>query len=246
MKFYKRLPINRKDPISNAFAVEADGRIVTNTHASIQAPGGTTAQRPTVLSNGEIRYNTELGTGELEAYINGSWQIVKTNRQAEITVNTYTNGDYLNTIFGPLSYNIDIAKPQNVMVYVENVYQVPTTNYTLEFSSVGSPITTSTMLSIDANLSDTTLYLDSIANFNIGNPISGTNVDGNIITAVNTLSNSIDITPGTSGSVSSGTLIISTFNTGTYVVFTDDAVPVPNKPVTVLQGFDGYNPPFEV
>ena len=31
MKYYKRLPLHRKDPINNRFAVEADGRIVTTT-----------------------------------------------------------------------------------------------------------------------------------------------------------------------------------------------------------------------
>jgi len=247
MKFYKRLPINRKDPMSNAFAVEADGRIVTNTHASIQAPRGTTAQRPTVLSNGEIRYNTELGTGELEAYINGSWQIVKTNRQAEITVNTFTNGDYLNTVFGPLNYNVNTAKPQNVMVYVENVYQVPTSNYTLVLSTVGTPITAASTIIGTAPASTTTLVLNSIADFNIGNSITGTNIVSTAtITSVNTQSHSITITPPTTGIINSGTTVISTFALGTYVVFTNDAVPVPNKPVTVLQGFDGYNPPFEV
>ena len=95
MKFYKRLPINRKDPMSGRFAVEADDRIITTTTRGMQMPSGTALERTTVPVDGEIRYNKDIGAGgELEAYINGTWEIIKTNRPATVTQQEFDNGDY--------------------------------------------------------------------------------------------------------------------------------------------------------
>jgi hypothetical protein len=244
MKFYKRQSLSTIDPMDNKLAVEVDGRIVTNTSASLQLPVGGKEQRPTVLRNGEIRYNTEIGTGEIEAYINGSWQRIKTNRQQVISQQTFTNGDYANTIFGPLAWDVDVTKPQNVMVYVDNVYQVPTTNYTLVGSTIGQPLTTSTTVSASVSFGATLVPLNSVINFNAGQRIDGTNLTGNTIVSVDTTNSTVTITPGTIGNIGPGALAITFFSTGTYIVFKPDAVPVPTKPVTALLGFDGYNPPF--
>lgn len=246
MKFYKRLPINRKDPMSNRFAVEADGRIVTDTTRGLQLPNGTVASRSGTPVNGEIRYNQELGNGELEAYIDGTWQIIKTNRQAQLTQQIFENGDYADTLFGPLAYDVDVAKSENVFVYVENVPQIAGVNFELRYSSVGTPITTSTVLTQQAEASTTTLYVSSVADFNPGHALSGTNIDGNTIVDTSSTDKTITITPGTFGVVTSGTTITSSFDPGTYVKFYENATPVPNKPVITLLGLDGYGPPFEV
>jgi hypothetical protein len=244
MKFYKRENLSQLNPMDNSLAVEVDGRIVTNTSASLQLPVGNNSQRPTVLRNGEIRYNTETGTGEIEAFINGSWQRIKTNRQQQIAQQTFTNGNYANTIFGPLTWDIDPTRPQNVMVYVDNVYQIPTTNYTLARSSNAQPLTTSTLVSSAVAFGATLIPLDSVINFNAGQRIDGTNLSANTIVSVDTTNSTITITPGTLGTISQGGLAITFFNTGTYVIFNPDSVPVPTKPVTTLLGFDGYTPPF--
>jgi hypothetical protein len=248
MKFYKRLPLNRKDPMSSKFAVEADDRIITNTTKSLQVPKGTVVQRPENPVNGEIRYNTDIGSngGELEAYVDGAWQIIKTNRQAEITRQEFDNGDYADTLFGPLAYDIDLAKPQNVFVYVENVFQLSDINYTLEYSSTSTPITTSTTLSIAADPGDTLLFVESVADFNPGNPIFGNNLDGNTVVDTSATDLTITIDNGTTGAVATGTVITTNFPLGTYVKFSNNSTPVPHKPVITLLGFDGYNPPFEV
>lgn len=230
--------------MDNALAKEADGRIVTDTSASLQVPVGNTAQRPNVLKNGEIRYNTQLGTGELEAYIHGSWQIIKTNRQQNITQQTFTNSNYANTIFGPLSYDIDTTKPQNVMVYVDNVYQIPTTNYTLTRSSNAQPLTVSANVTGNVAFNATVVPLDSVVDFNPGQLIDGTNLTNNTIVSVDSTNSTITISPGTLGNITPGGLAVTFFSTGTYVVFQPDSVPVPTKPVTTLMGFDGYTPPF--
>lgn len=246
MKFYKRENLSTINPMDNALAVEDDGRIVTNTSASLQLPSGSTAKRPTVLKNGEIRFNTTLGTGEIEAYINGKWQIIKTNRQQNITQQTFTNSNYINTIFGPFQYDVDITKPQNVMVYIDNVYQIPTTNYTLVKSTVAQPVTTTTLVTQTVSFGGTLVHLESIVDFNPGNLIDGTNLTGNTIVSVDTTGSTITISPGALGNISPGGLAVSFFQTGTYVVFAPDTIPAPSKPITVLLGFDGYTPPFEV
>jgi hypothetical protein len=136
MRFIKRLVLNKKDPVSNTFAVEADGRIRTTTVRSLQLPSGTTTQRPSP-EDGMVRYNTTLHDGEIYN-VSGDgtgWERIKTNRQGQITPQNLGVGNYANTVFGPLSYDVDVAKPQNVMVFVDNVYQIPTTNYTLELGS---------------------------------------------------------------------------------------------------------------
>lgn len=245
MRFYKRQKTDSVKPQDTSFAIETDGRIVTTTKVGIEIPSGLQTERYATPENGTIRYNQDLGVGgELEAYINGTWEVIKTNRQATVTRQTFNNGDYADTIFGPLEYDVDIARPENVFVYVENVYQVPGVNYTLQYSEAGIPITTSTTIAISANFGDTTIFLDSIADFNPGRTLSGTNLEGNVIVATSATTNSITISPGAAGFIPVGGLAVVNISTGTYVVFTEDAVPTPSKPVTTLLGLDGYCPPF--
>jgi hypothetical protein len=245
MRFYRRQTSSIK-PQDTTFAVEADGRIVTKTKLGMEMPSGRKEDRYATPKNGTIRYNQGIGPGgELEAYVNGQWEIIKTNRQATVTRQTFNNGDYADRIFGPLAYKIDITKPENVMVYVDNVYQVPGLNYTLQESVAGFPITTSTTVAISANFGDTTIFLESIADFNPGRVLSGTNLEGNIIVATSATTKSITISPGAAAFIPVGGLAVVNISTGTYVVFTDDAVPTPSKPVTTLMGLDGYCPPFE-
>lgn len=138
MKFYKRLPLNRKDPQSNRFAVEANGEIVTDSTVSLQIPVGELNERPPTYKDGQIRYSTTIN--EFEVY-NASgeglgWEILRTVRPANIVVQNIGSGDYATTEFGPLQWSTgtnytNYQKPQNIMLYVENVYQIPNTNYTL-------------------------------------------------------------------------------------------------------------------
>ena len=244
MRYVKRLPLNHRDPASNRFAVDQNNLIITNSTNAMQLPSGTVAQRPAAPVNGEIRYNTDLGTsGELEAFVDGAWQIIKTNRQQTITQDTFTGSNYSNTIFGPLSYNVDPTKPQNVMIYVDNVYQVPTTNYILHSSTSGNLLSTSTQIAISTSTGATTLYLDSTADFDPGNPIV---VDTNTGTILSVTTNSITINTPLSVGITAGDTITTTFSIGTFMQFTPSDVPSPSKPITVLLGFDGYTPPFEV
>jgi hypothetical protein len=138
MKFYKRLPLDSKNIQSNTFAVESDGQIVTDTKVSLQVPVGTNGDRPVTFKDGQIRYSSTLN--EYEIY-NGSgdgqgWEIIRTIRPAKISVNDLGFGDYEKTVFGPLQYSTgelyeNFQNPQNILVFVENVFQIPGVNYQL-------------------------------------------------------------------------------------------------------------------
>jgi len=246
-KFYKRQNMDYTNPRTNKLAVEITGEIVTDTSAGMQTPRGDALSRVENPVNGTLRYNTEIGTGgELEAYINGTWEIIKTNRQADVTVQSFENGDYADTIFGPLAYNIDISRPQNLLVYVENVYQLPGINYTLVQSTPLVPLTTSTTVTAAAGFGDTVIQLESIADFNVGLTLTGTNLQNNVIVATSATDKTITVSPGALGFIPEGGLAVAFYSTGTYVKFATNATPVPFKPVITFLGLDGFCPPFQV
>lgn len=240
MKYIKRLALNRKDQQSNRFAVEADGRIVTTSKVSLQLPSGATSDRPSGI-DGEIRYNTSLDDSEIyNASGDGQgWEKIKTNRQGTITPQNLGVGNYLNTIFGPLSYDISISKPQNVMVFVDNVYQIPTTNYTL-IPGTSAAVDATT---VGDTLSGVTeIVVDSIANILVGQTITSTGgafANNTVVSDVSTLTNTVTFDLATIGAISSGTTCTFAFQSGTFIEF---GGAVPAKQVFVLLGFDGYAP----
>jgi hypothetical protein len=100
----------------------------------MKLPIGTTNQQPgqsentiTSPANGMVRYNSS--TNQLEAYQNSAWRNVRFKEATTITQQTAGTGDGTETKFGPLSPVPTAA--QNVLVLVENVMQIATTNYTL-------------------------------------------------------------------------------------------------------------------
>jgi hypothetical protein len=247
MKFVKRLNLNRKRPASPQFSVEIDQRIETNSGVSLQVPSGPKTSRPTTYVNGQLRYNRDLQ--ELEAYINGAWEIIRTVRQPHISYKTYGNANYLNTIFGPLEYDIDLNKPQNVQVFIENVPQLPDTtgisgeyNVTGNYKLVYTPAFTATITSPVVS-GAITLNLTSLRDINggVNQRISGSGIPpGTVVQSItNTVTNTIRISQPTSNSINTTTVLTFTFSTGTYVQFTG---PAPTKAVYTLQGLDGYGP----
>ena len=114
----------------------------------MRVPKGTTAQRPTTPENGHLRYNT---TDEVfELYENGAWRNVRSAEpfRPGITQQNIGTGDAVEKIFGPLASGDALfpvpAAAQNVLVVVENVFQIATTNYTL----IQNPAKTNTIASI--------------------------------------------------------------------------------------------------
>lgn len=244
MRFIKRLGLNKKDPSSNTFAVEADGRIVTTTARSLQLPSGGTNARPGSPVNGMTRYN--INTLDSEIYNSGGagtgWEKIKMNRQDAITPQNLGVGNYVNSLFGPLAYQVDASKPQNIFVYVDNVYQIPTTNYTLEYGS-GVQIKHNLVNSIGPGVS--IFAIDTSTNVLVGMIIQAPSglAANTTVTNVNTTVSPplITIAPATTGGIGASTTATFTYNSSaTFINFTSAA---PAKQVFTLLGFDNYVPP---
>lgn len=123
-------------------------RVVVNAIGGLMLPKGSTAQRPQLTNvrqptdaNGTIRYNTS--TNQIEAYVGNTWVVVASPVANAITKQTLGPGDGVETVFGPLNSTPAFitaysASPDNIMVLVENVFQISTTNYSVVQSVGGS------------------------------------------------------------------------------------------------------------
>jgi hypothetical protein len=109
----------------------------------LRLPKGTTNQRPEITglgirtpngANGYIRYNTT--TNSLEAYIDNVWEVVRAPGATSITKQTLGPGNDVETTFGPLSQIP--SSENNILVLVENVFQISDTNFNLVDNYLGS------------------------------------------------------------------------------------------------------------
>jgi hypothetical protein len=251
MRYIKKLALNKKDPQNDRFSVLQDDRIVTTSKTSMEVPYGAKEDRPTNLVDGTVRFNTTLQ--EFEVYNSQNpgfkpWEILRTIRQATITSQDLGYGNYNDSVFGPLAYDINTAKPQNIFVFVDNVWQTPNTNYTL----TTDPSAATTTLSVNTTTGVTDLFVNTLTNIDAGTPGVWRTVSGPAAIQVGTTVTSVNfvydivqkgyqlgISLPTTNSMTSGTTITISYNTGTYIQFTG---PVPAKPVYALLGFDGYFP----
>jgi len=145
MRLLKAQNTNRRTIYGRGVQFDVDDQVYMESTNSIRVPKGTTAERPANPENGHFRYNTN--DDQFEAYQNGAWRELRfkePNQDPGITQQNLGNGDATETVFGPLaSGDADYPVPaaaQNVLVFVENVFQISTTNYTLE-QSVGGNLT---------------------------------------------------------------------------------------------------------
>jgi hypothetical protein len=154
MKFLKSQNISKWSPSDNTLQVNPYGRVVMDVRGALMVPKGTTAQRPDLIAvrhpaageiisnripNGYIRFNVD--TDSYEGYINGIWEVIKGPSANSIVKDTFGPGDGVETVFGPLDVNfIDSysSSDDNIIVLVENVMQISTTNFTVEQSVSGS------------------------------------------------------------------------------------------------------------
>jgi hypothetical protein len=154
MKYLKTKNISKFSIKDNTLLVNPYTRITIDSTDSLLLPKGSTAQRPgydpadpDVVDyskitgiridgdlNGSIRYNSTLH--QVEAYINGYWEVVRGAGGTTITKQTLGPGDDIETDFGPLSVVPD--SEDEILVFVENVFQISTTNFTIDYNYSGS------------------------------------------------------------------------------------------------------------
>lgn len=225
MRLIKAQTTNLRSIVGRGVKYDINDQVVLESTNVVLLPKGTTAERPSSPTNGHARYNTDVD--EFEFYQDSAWRKVryKEPNSVGITQQNLGNGDAQETIFGPLaSGDADYPVPaaaQNVLVLVENVFQISSTNYNL----VQNPTTPQfgTTISGDTGF---TVGLDYVI-------VTSGDTDFTAIGAA-------DNNPGTfftatgagSGSGTAGLR----FAAGYYLEFT--SAPDLAKPITVLHNFD--------
>ena len=116
------------------------GRSVKNFAINDQAltlgiPTTSTALRP-AGQNGQMIYNTTTGT--LQVYDNG-WANISTSLSAGATITKNTFSGDGST--GSFTTSISVTNPQDILVFIGGVYQIPTTSYSVSGTTLtfGSP-----------------------------------------------------------------------------------------------------------
>ena len=152
MRFHKQKILSKYSPSDNTFIAydtrplghtQDGGRAIIDLSGGLRLPKGTTAQRPEITgsgirtpdgANGYIRYNTT--TNSLEAYIDNVWEVVRAPGATSITKQTLGPGNDVETTFGPLGQIP--SSENNILVLVENVFQISDTNFNLVDNYLGS------------------------------------------------------------------------------------------------------------
>jgi len=232
MRLLKGQNTNSRNIYGRGLQVDTLDQLIADSTNSLRVPYGTgdTAyaagtpqnQRPTTPTNGQLRYNST--SNKFEGYENSAWRVLRYAEPfpAGITQQSLGNGDATAVVFGPLaSGDVNAPAPaaaQNVLVLVENVFQLATTNYTLAqnpAAAVGSG-------------SEVTA-----GSFSIGveyKIVVPGNTDFTLIGSADSTANTVFTATGVG--TGTGTARI----TGYYLVFT--GAPDAGKPVTALHNFD--------
>ena len=155
MRLIKAQTTNLRSIYSKGVKYDIDDQVILDSTNVMLAPKGRgpvladqvsvdpagASQRPTSPTNGHVRYNTS--TSQFEAYQNGAWREVRfkePNQDPGIVWQTLSPaGDQVETVFGELqsgdaNYPVP-ADANNILVLIENVLQIPTTNYTIHQTS---------------------------------------------------------------------------------------------------------------
>jgi hypothetical protein len=108
------------------------GSIKKDQTGTAKIPSGTTAQRPSVLNSGTLRFNTS--TNRLEYYNGSAYKNVSAQGTVTITQDSFT-GDGSTTAF-TMSTSVTSNQDQRIIVAVGNVFQNPATAYSLSGTTI--------------------------------------------------------------------------------------------------------------
>lgn len=140
MRYLKGKTLSKYSPTDQNLFVSSAGRAVMNIHGALRLPKGTTAQQPDLTGvrvlggpYGYIRYNTDIDA--IEGYFSTGWETIRAAGGAAITRQKIDLADGVETTF-QLDSAPDDAK--EIMVYVENVFQHASENYSVDTNYLGS------------------------------------------------------------------------------------------------------------
>ena len=262
MRYLKRQSTNRRLLRGKGVIYDQYENIEIQSTGALLMPKGTTAQRPTAVV-GQLRYNTQ--TKSFEAYEdlqNGgaTWKEFRLAEPVAITQQNLGNGDDTEVNFGILNSNytgyLVPSTAQSILVMVENVLQIPSTNYLLTqnpcdvSSNIVSAIGNYNATGVGAFVSGNAGIVDWLSKgYHVGQSIVVTGTQTNngtySVTAVTATHLSVNQLLNTEANSGQGnTFVIDgkssitgvSYPAGTYITF-GTAVPL-GKPVTVLHNFD--------
>ena len=168
MRYLKRQTLDRRTANNTTLYTDA-GRINVYLEpvgtGSVVVPKGNNATKPSGVT-GMIRYNTD--TNQFEGYQLGAWRTFRFKESTAITQQNLGAGNGSEVYFGPLNP----APPatvqsggtwggQNILVIVENVLQLNTTNYTVVQNPTLGAETYSGVTSASAASAATTIYFNT-------------------------------------------------------------------------------------
>ena len=138
MRYLKRQSTNTRLIAGRGVVYDQYEQLIIPGTGAILVPKGDTASRPNPAEVGQLRYNTDTRSFEYyEGVPNGgnAWKQARFREPVTVTKQNLGNGDDQEVNFGPLNANdVDFyypANPEQVLVMVENVLQIPDTNYSI-------------------------------------------------------------------------------------------------------------------
>lgn len=262
MKFLKTKNISKFSISDRTFLTNTYGRIITNSTNSLQLPVGATAQRPATASTfeGQIRYNSE--TDQLEAYQASQWRNIQFREPSQVTYQTFGPGNDVEILFGPLNPapppTVENGLPwsgRNLIVLVENVFQIFQTNYLIKQNpcNITGNIISFNSLAKTIVSSNTSVINWVSEGFHAGQVIditgSGSNDGTYLVDTVTSSTITLDLGPLVDETVGANVTVVGKssllsdvpYPAGYYVKFNS---PVPSAglsgpiSVTIIHGFD--------
>ena len=135
------------------------GRFVKNQQVgvgstAIQIPVGDATERPSEPVFGQIRFNTSVA--KVEYYDGTVWAVVSKQGDATVVVDSFT-GNGSTSVY---TMSTQVSDADQILVFVGNIYQIPTTNYTVagnfDITFTSTPPNT-TSINVIHNLASTTV-----------------------------------------------------------------------------------------
>lgn len=179
MRYLRRQTLNRRAVYDNTLYVDTNGSVIMDSRTALKLPNGlgddampaggfgdADNERPVVPQNGMMRYNET--TLDIEVYQGSTWRALRYRESGAIIQQTLGVGDGDTVYFGPLdpappaiSQNNYTWTGSNLLVIVENVIQLHTTNYLVEQNPTFSAETYVGTLSRTELVTATRLYFNT-------------------------------------------------------------------------------------